>query len=297
MKLTGRPTEDIGLSIFSGVDFPNLMLNGLEGEHRAGISFPIKTVYMRDLRRDVSWITSEIKSGNPFRVVPRWIWSFGRILVGSECFDIEQVKDPSPAVRQFDPYVKAFWEKTKWRLSGEFHRTKITAVSTKALTRFSSLLIVCQGNINRSVVAEHLLRARGFTGVRSAGLLPISGRRPSMHAERFLAERLQIDISSFRSRSVVRALKEIPDFDLVLCFEWGHAAELVRRFRNFSGKVFLLASVANSVGPLDIADPHGGDEATYLSCFQRIDKLIDQLVVVIGSTDDRTMSESASARE
>jgi len=69
------------------------------------------------------------------------------------------------------------------------------------LTKSSSLLIVCQGNINRSVVAEHLFRARGFT--RSAGLLAMSGRRPSIHAERFLAERVGIDISSFRSKSVI----------------------------------------------------------------------------------------------
>jgi protein-tyrosine-phosphatase/predicted ATP-grasp superfamily ATP-dependent carboligase len=298
MKLTGWPNDEIGLSIFAGVDFPNLILNGLEGGHRTRILFPTKTVYMRDLRGDVGWLSSAVKSGGRSKVIARWIWSFGRVLVGRERFDIEQVADPLPAVRQFDPYFKTFWGKMKLHLSAEFHRPKATTASTGALTRSSSLLIVCQGNINRSVVAEHLFRSRGFTGVRSAGLLKMSGRRPSMYAERFLAERLQVDISAFRSRSVARALKEIGDVDMVLCFERSHAAELVRRFRNLSGKVFLLVSVANSgERPLEIADPHGADPATYLACFQRIDKLVDQAVTVITSPCNRTMSASPFARE
>jgi len=297
VTLTGRPNDEMGISIFAGVDFPNLILNGFEGRYRAAISFPTRIVYMRDLRRDLGWLASELRWGGRLRIVARGIRSFGRVLAGRERFDIEQVADPSPAVWQINPYVKAFWERMKWRLAAEFHRTKVTAATT-ALTQSSSLLIVCQGNINRSVVAEHLFRARGFVRVQSAGLLAMSGRRPSVYAERFLAERLHIDISSFRSRSVARALKEIGNVDMVLCFERKHAAELVQRFRNLRGKVFLLCSVANSgKRSADIADPHGADPETYVACFRRIDSLLERVVNLIGVSSDCSARTPASVRE
>ena len=63
-----------------GVDFPNLLLNGLEGKRRVGISLPVKTVYMRDLRRDVGWLASEATNGDGPSVIAPWIASFGRVV-------------------------------------------------------------------------------------------------------------------------------------------------------------------------------------------------------------------------
>jgi len=106
----------------------------------------------------------------------------------------------------------------------------------------------------------------------------MSGRRPSIHAERFLAERMGVDISAFRSKSVSRALAEIGNVDLVLCFEQGQAAELARRFPNLSGKIFVLSSFAHGgERQSDISDPHGASPETYLACFRRIDKLVGQV--------------------
>lgn len=280
IKLTCRSCGAIALSLFAGVDFPNLILNALEGKRRVGISLPLKTVYMRDLRRDVGWLASEATKGDGPRVIAPWIASFGRVLIGRERFDIEQLADPLPAIRQFDRSVRAFREKIEWRLSSAFRRVSTAMPATRVLTKSSSLLIVCQGNINRSVVAEHLFRERGFTQVRSAGLLAMSGRRPSIHAERFLAERVGIDISTFRSKSISRALKEIGEVDLILCFERRQSAELVRRFPDLSGKIFVLSRLTD-VGERrrDIADPHGASPETYLACFRRIDELVGQAAV------------------
>jgi hypothetical protein len=87
----------------------------------------------------------------------------------------------------------------------------------------------------------------------------MSGRRPSIHAERFLAERMRIDISTFRSKSVSRALAEIGNVDLVLCFR----AEAGRR----AGPALSQSPVARFLSfpalahggerQSDIADPHG----------------------------------------
>jgi protein-tyrosine-phosphatase len=287
IKLTGRPCGAIALSLFAGVDFSNLILNAFEGKPRVGISLPIKTVYMRDLRKDVGWLVSEAAKADGPRVIGPWVASFGRVLMGRERFDIEQLADPLPAIRQFDRSVRAFREKVEWRLSSAFGDATGAVLATRALTKSSSLLIVCQGNINRSVVAEHLFRAQGFTQVRSAGLLAMSGRRPSIHTERFLAERLGIDISSFRSKSISRTLKQIGEVDLVLCFERRQVTELVRRFPNLGGKIFLLSRVADGgeCRP-DIVDPHGGSPEAYRACFQRIDELVRKLALT-EVTDDR----------
>jgi len=67
-------------------------------------------------------------------------------------------------------------------------------------------------------VAEHLFRARGFTPVRSAGLLAMSGQPSSAQAQSYIGDRLGADTSGFRSSSVGRVLKE-SDFTLVVCFE------------------------------------------------------------------------------
>jgi protein-tyrosine-phosphatase len=87
-----------------------------------------------------------------------------------------------------------------------------------------------------------------------------------------------IDISGFRSQTVTRALAEIGNIDLVLCFEQGQAAELARRFPNLSGKIFVLSSLVHGgERQSDIGDPHGASPETYLACFRRIDKLVGQV--------------------
>jgi protein-tyrosine-phosphatase len=229
---TGGDMESGGRRLQSYRIFEKRPARGSSPQVIMSQSMKVKIAYMRDLRRNVAWLASEAAKRDGPGVIGPWIASFGRVLLGWERFDIEQAADPLPAIRQFDRGVRALREKIEWRLSLAFRHATMAMPATGTLTKSSSLLIVCQGNINRSVVAEHLFRARGFTQVRSAGLLAMSGRRPSIHAERFLAERMRIDISAFRSKSVSRALAEIGNVDLVLCFEQGQAAELPGAFPN-----------------------------------------------------------------
>ena len=276
-KLTCRPSSAVALSLFAGVDFANLVLRGLEGVRPVGITLPARTVYMRDFRRDMRWLVHETTRAGRVGTVARWLPSFGRALIGRERFDIEQVTDPMPALRQFDGSLASLREKVLWRLSPVTQRK-----ATAALTKSSSLLIVCQGNINRSVVTEHLFRSQGFKQVRSAGLLAMSGRRPSIYAERFLVERLGISLSTFRSKAVSRALKEIGDVDVVVCFERRQITELIRRFPDLSRKIRLLSELADpGKRGTDITDPHGGTPETYLACFQWIDELVAQVAVTV----------------
>ena len=244
MDFNGWPWGSISLPIFAGVDFPKLLIDGLEGRRSPSIALPTRTVYTRHLRTDIGWLFTQLVKGVGLKVIVPWINSLGRVLIGRERFDIERVEDPLPAIRQFDSYIKSFGVKIGLRLTSAFRRSAVIQLKAGSLDKTSSLLVVCQGNINRSVVAEHLFKARGFTCVRSAGLLGMSGRRPSKPAEAFLTERLGIDASKLRSRSVTRALKETANIDMVLCFERRQVAEIVRQFPNLRGKVFLFSQLA-----------------------------------------------------
>jgi protein-tyrosine-phosphatase len=148
------------------------------------------------------------------------------------------------------------------------------------LTRSSSILFVCKGNINRSVVAEQLLRCSGYAKVASAALLGLSGRRPSMAAERFLTGTLGLTTVNMVSQSVRRALERSGPFDVVLCFERRHAVELTDCYPDLRGRIHLLTSLAAAPhGPLDIADPYGQSEAEHRRCFARIRHVLHSATV------------------
>jgi protein-tyrosine-phosphatase len=277
-ELVGYPWDSISLPIFAGVDFPNLLIEALEGRRSSSITLPTRTVFTRHLQTDIRWLAQSVKTEG-LSVLAPWLGSLGRLLTGRERFDIERFGDPLPAIRQFDRYVRRLWAPKS---------PVATNLSAKSVQKTHSMLVVCQGNINRSVVAEHLLKARGFTSVRSAGLLGMSGRRPSRPAEAFLTDRLGIDASGFRSQSVTLALRGKEEIDVVLCFERKHLAEIVQRYPNLRGKVFLLSKLAgDSEGQPDIADPHGASEDAYLECFRRIERLVDKIAAA-GTLADRT---------
>jgi protein-tyrosine-phosphatase len=134
-----------------------------------------------------------------------------------------------------------------------------------------AILVVCKGNINRSIVAEQLLQSAGFTRTVSAGLLGLAGRRPSRPAEAFLAETLGIRPGTLQSRSLRQATQAAGPFDVVLCFERRHVVEMADRCPDLRGHIQLVSAFAPDLGgPTDISDPHGGSEQAYRACFQRI---------------------------
>lgn len=270
-----RPWDSMSLDIFAGVDFPKLLIDAFEGYDRPRICLPTKAVYTRDLQMDIAWMFRQLTKGAGAKLFAGWIASLGRVLIGRERFDIERLDDPVPGIRQVDTYIRRLASKIGVHFSSAFRDATTARPEVGMLSRASTVLVVCKGNINRSIVAEQLFKAHGFTRVQSAGLLGMSGRRPSKLAEAYLRGRLGIDASKLRSQSVTRALKEMSNVDIVLCFERRHVAELAQRFPNLRGKLFLLSAVVpDKQRPLDIADPQGGSPALYLACFRRIEKLV-----------------------
>jgi protein-tyrosine-phosphatase len=155
----------------------------------------------------------------------------------------------------------------------------------------ASVLIVCKGNINRSIVAEQLLRAAGVTHTASAGLLGLAGRRPSRAAEAFLDRTLGVRPGGLRSRSVREALRSDGPFDVVLCFERRQLVELAERHPELRGRLHLFGALAQAgTGPIEIADPHGGAEEDYRACFERIRSVVE------AATSHASRAASGAAR-
>ncbi|CAM5798279.1 arsenate reductase/protein-tyrosine-phosphatase family protein [Rhizobacter fulvus] len=157
-----------------------------------------------------------------------------------------------------------------WRMHGG-------NASARQLRPSDAVLFVCKGNINRSLVAEQVLRHHGFKRVASAGLIGMSGRRASRAADSYVEETLGRPAGGLRSSSLRRAMARQPGFDAVVCFERRHVVELLGRHSELRGRVYLLTTLAGRPhGPIDIADPHGREDAEYRCCFERIATLLNR---------------------
>jgi protein-tyrosine-phosphatase/predicted ATP-grasp superfamily ATP-dependent carboligase len=277
-----NPWSSISLSALGQVDFPRLLIETLEGKRDQHVLIPNRMIYTRNLHTDIRWLLAELKQSARSKVIMNWAGSFGHMLLGKERLDIEQLDDPSPAIRQFDMYAKRLLERLSVRSALARRYATTRPLSAESLNRTASILFVCKGNINRSIVAEQLLRARGFTHVRSAGLLGVSGRRPSKQAEDFLTNRLGIDLGHLRSQSLTRALSTMPDVDMVLCFEGKHVELVLERFPSLRGRVLLVTKLErNGNGRPDINDPHGAPAPKYFACFQRIERIVDHVAAEV----------------
>jgi protein-tyrosine phosphatase len=282
-ELEPWPSSSISTSVFAGVDLPRLLVEGLQQRFRQPV-IAACPVYVRHLGMDMTWLMHQFKRGR-LNASVLWLTSFGRLLIGRERFAVERLSDPKPGIQQLGAFVKSRVANLRLRLSLAV-RPSLYRLDPGGLSKTSSILIVCKGNINRSAVAECLLKKSGFTAVASAGLLRMSGRRLSNYAEMFLAER-GINASQFRSRSITRALNENGDFDFVVCFESEHILEIVRRFPDLTGRVFLFSRMTrDGESAHEIADPHGGTSETYAVCFERIERIVNRLAPNISSTEN-----------
>jgi len=142
-----------------------------------------------------------------------------------------------------------------------------------------SILFVCCGNRERSVIAEHLLRQRlkdkhpqlsDKAEIRSAGIFPriylaharehgiifeypYFGKSPNMYAIDYLAQR-GIDISSYRSRELTT--HAVANAGLILSVDQRIRDEILQIYPESSGRVFTFKEFAfgSYRSDLDIGD-------------------------------------------
>ncbi|MCR4726375.1 MAG: low molecular weight protein arginine phosphatase [Clostridia bacterium] len=132
------------------------------------------------------------------------------------------------------------------------------------------LIFVCSGNTCRSPMAEcafeDMLKKEGVEGVEveSRGVVAAVGKPISENAVKAL-EKKGIPVKKDHVATQITT-DDILAADLVICMTERHKMRL-----GCLPKVFTIAQLT---GSMDVADPFGGDEATYEKC---LDEIIDDL--------------------
>lgn len=133
-----------------------------------------------------------------------------------------------------------------------------------------NILVVCEGNICRSPMAQGLLAsALPQAAVRSAGLNALSGMPADETAVRLMRSR-GIDIASHRAVQLTSQI--CVQAELVLVMEAGQRTELEESYSFACGRVFRLGEF----GRYDVPDPYRQSDAAFRTALQLIEQGVDE---------------------
>jgi protein-tyrosine phosphatase len=135
-----------------------------------------------------------------------------------------------------------------------------------------TILVVCEGNICRSPMAEGLLAAAlPDVTVRSAGLGAVIGAPADETALQLMSER-GVDISAHRARQITRQM--CLESDMVFVMEREQRQRLEKTYPEVCGRVFLLGEPVNK----DVPDPHRKPPQAFRTALSIIDDGVEQWV-------------------
>ena len=273
MEMNCRPWGSIETAIRAGVDFPALAV-----AQALGLSLPTalvrsdRPVRVRNLKNDLRWVVGQrrrwLSRGSPLL---DWLSAPPRALLKQEHMDIEQSDDILPALGQFNPVLARLGRRGRLALrmktAGLGHRHRFRRLDPQ-----EPLLFVCQGNINRSAVAEILFRDAGFSKVRSAGVLPFQGRGISPAAARFLKQRGK-DGTLHRSTNLHTCRAFVSQGATIVVFDYRTKADVLMISPELGPQIVMFDDLAHDhTGELH--DPQGATEAVYQECFARIEAVL-----------------------
>jgi len=146
------------------------------------------------------------------------------------------------------------------------------------LRNAQSVLFVCTGNINRSVVAhsrmQSLCEVTRKINVASAGLIRKAGRSTS-DISKEVAQELNLDLSSHRSS--ILTCEMLDDADIIVVMEASHLRDVVRTNVAALKKTYLLSAFDPMNGEVDIHDPFSGNRETFRVAYNRVVRSVDEL--------------------
>lgn len=194
--------------------------------------------------------------------------------------------EPQPALGRWERMVRLVKHRGR-QLAERLERRRAEALRRKParlvdrLGTARSILVLCQGNVIRSVFAAQLLaralREVSSITIRSAGLATKPGWRahPRVMAR---CQALSIDVSRHASTPVTPAMLDAAD--LVLVMEVPQLVDVARELLSARRKAFLLSTLAPEA-PLEITDPAGKDEATVDAALDHIARSVGPMAEII----------------
>lgn len=135
---------------------------------------------------------------------------------------------------------------------------------------FSSVLVVCVGNICRSPMGAYLLVSKltqrnAAVAVHSAGLGALVGHAAAPFAIEVMAEH-GVDINAHRARQLDADL--VKQHELILVMEQWQKKEIEHLFPFARGRVHLLGKW----GVGDIADPYKKSREAFVDAYAKIER-------------------------
>ena len=133
--------------------------------------------------------------------------------------------------------------------------------------QFHTIVVVCQGNICRSPLAEQLLHARlPSRALSSAGLGALVGQDTDPTVREVAAAR-GIALAPHSARQLDGAI--CAGADLLLVMTEQQRVQIQQQWPQASGKVMLLGQWTDKQ---DIPDPYRRDRETHEAVFERIER-------------------------
>jgi predicted ATP-grasp superfamily ATP-dependent carboligase/protein-tyrosine-phosphatase len=298
MEINGRFWGSLPLATAAGADFPSMLLD-LELDGGIGHYRPYRNdVYCRLLSRDVYWYEAVLRGDVDTRIakIPRHWEVFKELslfLNFRHRFDVQSIFDPVPGLidvgRISGDYFRrilALSEEVQFRARQKraWNRGEVSA----AISRAESMLFLCYGNINRSALADVMVRAYAEDSgisVISAGFHSEEGR-PADPVMVEVAAEFNLEMSSIRSTCVTQ--QQLHDSDIIFVMEKGHYDKLIAIDSSIAHKIYLLG--AHNTGAnhsVEIQDPYGRAREVYLACYNQIVEAVDHIkgVIAVESSD------------
>lgn len=280
MEINGRFWGSLPLAYAAGADFPAMLVELLLDEKLPSSQTFRENIYCRNLSRDIYWTEQVLRRNEDSRLVkyPKT----GQLIVdwlfmlhpSRHYFDVQCWHDPVPGAVDLYRTLIQYWRRVSELLVLKhlafWHRSKWMQIKLrKQLRNAKSILFVCYGNINRSILAQAFAEqyyADSAVHFNSAGFHPHPGRPADISMQRIAAEN-ELDLTNCSSKTLEYAMLE--HADIIFVMERLQYIRMTQEHPRFANKTFLLGSLTSN-NSIDIADPYNQAIGIYKNCFQTV---------------------------